>query len=61
LPLERIATASQRYSLVDAPAVQAVAQEYITPDNLVIIAVGDASVIAEPLSEFGEVTILDEE
>ncbi|MEO1664328.1 MAG: pitrilysin family protein [Chloroflexota bacterium] len=61
LPLDRIGNTSQRYALVDAATVQEVAQQYITPENFVIIAVGDASVIEEPLSAFGPVTILDEE
>lgn len=39
--------------------VQRVAKKYLDPANAALLAVGDASVIAEPLAQFGEVKTYD--
>jgi predicted Zn-dependent peptidase len=44
---------------VTAEQVQRVARKYIVPDNLQIVAVGDASKIKPVLDKFGPVEVYD--
>ncbi len=39
--------------------VQRMATQYLDPDNVALLAIGDASVIAEPLKQFGPVKMYD--
>jgi zinc protease len=59
LPLSRIANRSARLAVVDEGDVRAVAEAYLHPSQLIIVVVGDASVLEEPLSEFGTVEVIE--
>ncbi len=51
---------ADRYRAVDAEAINAAAAEYLQPDDLTIVVVGDRSVIDEQIAELGtEVIYLD--
>jgi predicted Zn-dependent peptidase len=59
--LERIANLPERLAGIDQEALLDAAQQYIRPDEFIIVAVGDASFIEAPLSELGPVTIIEAE
>ncbi|RMF80453.1 MAG: insulinase family protein [Chloroflexi bacterium] len=59
LPLDFLESFPSNIAAVDAAGVQMVAQEYIKPDQFVIVAVGDASIIRDSLSELYRVRVVD--
>jgi predicted Zn-dependent peptidase len=46
-----------RVRSVEPPQIQAAARKYITPEQSVIVVVGDAKVIGEAVKKFGAVTV----
>ena len=61
LPADYWDTYPEKIAAVTAADVQRVAQKYIPLDDIVIVAVGDASKIAPVLNEFGTVEAWDAE
>ena len=49
LPLTYYSNLAEQISVVDAQAVQEAAKKYLVPEKMVVIAVGDASKIRQPL------------
>jgi len=61
IPISELEELTGRYEAIDQAVVQNAAQTYIVPENLLIVVVGDASVLEAPLSEIGPVTIIEAE
>jgi zinc protease len=61
IPASEISEYASRIGAVDQAAVQAAAQTYIVPENLLIVVVGDASAIEAPLAEIAPVTVIEAE
>lgn len=61
IPISELEELANRYEAIDEAAVQSAAQTYLVPDNLLIVVVGDASVLEEPLSEIAPVTVIEAE
>ncbi|MFZ1730346.1 MAG: insulinase family protein [Bacteroidota bacterium] len=59
LPTDYYKTYIANMMKVSADDVQLIAKKYLTTDNVAFLAVGDASVIQEPLAAFGEVRMYD--
>ncbi len=61
LPLDYYRTLPQKIGAVDAAEVQRVAKKYLSPENMVVIAVGDRSSIEAELKklELGETQVVD--
>jgi predicted Zn-dependent peptidase len=49
----------ERYANMTLEDVKAVAGKYLHPDKMTIFVVGDAATFDKPLSEFGEVNVID--
>ncbi|MCU0354168.1 MAG: insulinase family protein [Cytophagales bacterium] len=61
LPADYYANYLKNVAAVSVADVQAMSRKYILPDNAYIIAVGDASVLADKLKQFGPVERYDAE
>ena len=61
LPADYWDTYPEKIAAVTAADVQRVAQKYIPVDNIVIVAVGDATKIRQPLATFGTIEEWDTE
>jgi zinc protease len=59
--LDALGTYGQDIEAVDSAAVLAAAQQYINAENLLIVVVGDASVIQDDLENIAPVTVIAEE
>ncbi len=59
IPLSELEVTNERYAEIDAAAVQAAAQAYLIPDDLIVVVVGDASILEAPLSEIAPVTVIE--
>lgn len=59
LPKDYYKTYVSRMMKVSADDVQRVAKKYLSTDNIAFLAVGDASVIKEPLAALGEIRMYD--
>ena len=57
LPEDYLEMFTTRVRSVDPDQIQAAARKYLTPEKATIVVVGDASVIAKPLEQFGKVEI----
>ena len=60
-PADHWDTYPEKIAAVTAADVQRVAQKYVPVDDLVIVAVGDASKIRTVLAEFGSIEEWDSE
>jgi len=58
LPLDYLEKYTAHVRAVDAAAIRAAAARYISPDAVVVVAVGDASKISKQLETFGKVSIV---
>ncbi|MBN1447276.1 MAG: insulinase family protein [Bacteroidetes bacterium] len=59
LPKDYYRTYVQNVMAMTPADIQRVAKKYLAPNDIALLAVGDASVIAEPLAQFGEVSMYD--
>jgi predicted Zn-dependent peptidase len=59
LPEDYWDTYPAKISTVTAEDVQRVAQKYLNPENIRIVAVGDASKIKSVMEKYGKVTVFD--
>jgi zinc protease len=59
IPLTELEEVNTRYESIDQAAVQDAAQSYVVPDDMIIVVVGDASILEEPLSEIAPVTVIE--
>ena len=58
LPENYLETYVTRVRSVEPGQIQAVARNYMSPDQAAIVVVGDASVIGDTLKKFGQVTVV---
>ncbi len=58
-PISALSDYTATVAAVDAEAVQSQAQRVILPDEWIVVVVGDADVLQEPLSALGEVQVID--
>jgi len=61
LPEDALVTYRSRVSALDAPTVQAVFRRHVDPGKMVVVVVGDATVIMDALGSFGPVRLQDVE
>ena len=59
LPLDAFEQYVEQVRRVTPEDIQRVAQEYIRPDDVQILVVGNSSLIGDQLEEFGEVNLID--
>jgi zinc protease len=59
LPNQYFETYREQVRQADVTQVQAVAGQYYAPTRSIAVVAGDAERLAEPLSHFGEVTVID--
>lgn len=57
LPNDYLEKYVTRVRSVEPDQIQSVARRYLSPDNSVIVVVGDASKLSKPLAKFGPVTV----